>query len=230
MARSVTRHEFQPDLTGPADPYKRLGVPRDAKPEDVKRAWRRVAQIHHPDHGGDPQVFAELKLCYEILIDPVRRREFDATGVMKQVQPDTLLADAINVMLMAFERVLGALNQSRTEPRHVDMISRIADMLQTMESEKFKEEAHIKQSLPEWESIAKRFRRKKGGDNVFERHILANVARMKTTLDAVERHKKALKLARTLIREYDFDVEQMDTYEINLQRVMGRGFVRVDVS
>lgn len=211
-ARSVIAHEFQPDLTGPADPYRRLGVPRDASAADIKRAWRALVQVYHPDHGGDANLFRDLKLCYETLIDPDRRAQYDQTGVLKDKAPDTAAADAMSALVAAFERALQAMIQNRQEPRHVDMVGRISAMLDVMEGELFKEERDIKSALPEWESVVKRFKVKKS-ENVFARHITAKLGEFRKRLEAIERHKRAMKFAKKLIKDYSFDWERPDPME-----------------
>ena len=35
------------------DYYQTLGVAKNATPDDIKKAYRRLAGIHHPDKGGD---------------------------------------------------------------------------------------------------------------------------------------------------------------------------------
>lgn len=216
----VIEHEFQPDLTGPADPYRRLGLERDASAADIKRAWRTLVQKFHPDHGGDPSLFRDLKLCYETLIDPVRKADYDLTGVLKDKAPDTAQSDALSSLVAAFERTLQAMMQNRQEPRKVDMVARIASTLETMESELFKEESAIKESLTEWESVVKRFKVKKG-ENVFAIHITLKLGQFRERLQVIDRHKKAIKIAKKLIRDYSFDWEQPDRYEQNLGRVQG---------
>ncbi|MHA1157746.1 MAG: DnaJ C-terminal domain-containing protein [Alphaproteobacteria bacterium] len=64
------------------DPYKVLGVGRDASDADVKRAFRRLAKKHHPDQNtSDPAAkerFAELNTAYEIVGDKTKRKQFNA--------------------------------------------------------------------------------------------------------------------------------------------------------
>jgi molecular chaperone DnaJ len=66
------------------DPYEVLGVPRDAGPDEVKSAYRRLARRYHPDvNPGDPDAedrFKEVGAAYAILSDPEKRSRFDQFG------------------------------------------------------------------------------------------------------------------------------------------------------
>ncbi|MBX5160295.1 MULTISPECIES: DnaJ C-terminal domain-containing protein [unclassified Rhizobium] len=63
------------------DPYKILGVRRDAAADEIKAAWRNMAKSAHPDHNqSDPTAtarFAEIGRAYETLKDPRKRSLFD---------------------------------------------------------------------------------------------------------------------------------------------------------
>ena len=62
------------------DLYEVLGVARDAGPDDIKRAYRRLARELHPDVNPDPatqEQFKEVTAAYEILRDPEKRRMYD---------------------------------------------------------------------------------------------------------------------------------------------------------
>lgn len=67
-----------------SDHYAILGVARDASPEELKRAYRKLARQFHPDaNPGDPQAaehFKEVTHAYEVLSDPVKRAHYDAYG------------------------------------------------------------------------------------------------------------------------------------------------------
>jgi len=64
--------------------YELLGVNRDATPEEIKRAFRRLARKYHPDaNPDDPEAeerFKELNKAYSVLGDPDKRQRYDAFG------------------------------------------------------------------------------------------------------------------------------------------------------
>jgi molecular chaperone DnaJ len=63
------------------DPYTILGVPRTASPDDIKKAYRKLAHQFHPDKsGGDEAKFKELNEAYQVLSDPKKRANFDNFG------------------------------------------------------------------------------------------------------------------------------------------------------
>lgn len=64
-----------------ADYYETLGVNKGAAPEEIKRAYRKLAQEHHPDKGGgDDKRFREVNEAYQVLSDPEKRRQYDQFG------------------------------------------------------------------------------------------------------------------------------------------------------
>jgi molecular chaperone DnaJ len=68
----------------PRDYYTILGVPRDASPEDVKKAFRALAMRYHPDRRPDDldaeRRFKEILEAYDVLSDPEKRRQYDQFG------------------------------------------------------------------------------------------------------------------------------------------------------
>lgn len=63
------------------DPYKSLGVARDATQEDIRAAYRKLAKEHHPDlNPGNSKAeerFKSIASAYELLNDPEKRGRFD---------------------------------------------------------------------------------------------------------------------------------------------------------
>jgi curved DNA-binding protein len=66
------------------NPYEVLGVPRDADPATLKKAYRRLAQESHPDQNpNDPKAeerFKQINRAYQVLSDAERRAAYDEFG------------------------------------------------------------------------------------------------------------------------------------------------------
>lgn len=65
------------------DYYAMLGVSREASPDDIKRAYRKLARELHPDVNQDPdsqERFKEVTAAYEVLSDPEKRQMYDLGG------------------------------------------------------------------------------------------------------------------------------------------------------
>src|SRR5215203_3576030 len=66
------------------DYYQILGVKKDAKADEIKKAYRRLARKHHPDVNPNDKVsedkFKEVQEAYDVLSDDKKRKVFDRFG------------------------------------------------------------------------------------------------------------------------------------------------------
>src|SRR5918992_1041585 len=80
MADEVRRGGVEKDY------YAVLGVPKNASEKEIRKAYRKLAQQHHPDtKQGDPQAeerFKEITAAYDVLGDAEKRKAYDRVGEM----------------------------------------------------------------------------------------------------------------------------------------------------
>lgn len=62
--------------------YDVLGVKKSASADEIKKAFRKLAQKHHPDAGGDEETFKQINEAYEVLSDPQKRKMYDRFGTV----------------------------------------------------------------------------------------------------------------------------------------------------
>ncbi|RAX57329.1 DnaJ family protein [Helicobacter monodelphidis] len=63
--------------------YETLEVSQDASEEEIKKAYRKLARIYHPDVNKDKKAeekFKEINAAYEILSDAKKRKQYDQFG------------------------------------------------------------------------------------------------------------------------------------------------------
>ena len=59
------------------DHYNTLGVSKTATPDEIKKAYRKLASQHHPDKGGDKAKFQDIQAAYDTLSNPDKRQQYD---------------------------------------------------------------------------------------------------------------------------------------------------------
>ena len=130
-------------------PYELLGLGPDASEAQVRRAYRRLARRWHPDlNPGNAEAarrYAAITEAFEILVDPVRRRSLDASGV---VPPAPAAAPAAfagfdfsltmqgaqastfgDLFVDVFRQAAGGIGASRGADVHVDVTLTLRDVV-----------------------------------------------------------------------------------------------------
>jgi curved DNA-binding protein CbpA len=91
-----------------ANYYEFLQISRNADQDTIHRVYRFLAARLHPDNPetGDAEKFHLLKQAYDVLSDPTRRAEYDASGEKEKPQPDPL-SNSVDFM----DKIDGELNR-----------------------------------------------------------------------------------------------------------------------
>jgi molecular chaperone DnaJ len=112
-----------------ADYYEVLGVPRDATPDDIKRAYRKLARRYHPDaNPNDPDAvdrFKEINAANEVLSDPSKRQRYDQFGDERAGAGGFGGFDNISDIFSTFFGGFGGGGASRGPTRGADVLAEI---------------------------------------------------------------------------------------------------------
>lgn len=62
------------------DLYEILGLDKSATAVQIKKAYRKLINKHHPDKGGDEEISKEIQKAYDVLSDQARKEKYDLGG------------------------------------------------------------------------------------------------------------------------------------------------------
>lgn len=88
--------------------YEELELSTDCTADDIKQQYRILAMKHHPDHGGEVEKFQRIKLAYEVLSDPIRRKQYDETATT--TESSNIHTEAINHLALIFFSIIPNFN------------------------------------------------------------------------------------------------------------------------
>lgn len=98
------------------DYYSILGVGRNATPEEIKKAYRKLAMLHHPDRGGDQEQFKRVTEAYDTLSNSDKRAAYD-----NPTPQFSFNSQHFNGQQNPFEHMFGQGFAQRQTPRNRDI-------------------------------------------------------------------------------------------------------------
>jgi len=184
----------------PASLYEILGVAPDATGEQLKIAFRQKAAKLHPDRaGGDTAKFQKVRAAYAVLKSPVTRKAYDETG---DVGGMDLMESARAELFSLTRQVMQQASVSQDVTR-LDICSLLVREIKKTQDEVRGNLSQTQQVIGQYEIIAKRFKRKGGGDN-----LLASLA-----LEELRTYNKNIVKLRKVIDRGDMMLTLLEDYE-----------------
>ena len=144
--------------------YDDLELPKNCTSEEIKQKYRILAQIHHPDKGGDVEKFKRIKSAYETLCDPAKRSHYDSTGQQYDDSGiDNEVYNRLAVMVSHFSNIIN--------PDFDDLILKMkVDIHQAQQQTNMAiEECHV--VINKLTIISKKIKLKKDGENLLKSFV-----------------------------------------------------------
>ena len=183
------------------NPYTELDVPVDASLETIKQRYRTLAQMHHPDKGGDEELFKRIKLAYEILSDPIRRKQYDITGETTTTNAkDEAVANIVQILL----HVVPNLNVDQDDLIHIAEMETRA-MLNLVNKDIGVTERYI----VNLEKVANKLRIKTEGENILNGFIISQIKQRKQELVTFQHRVQVCNLMLEILKDYEYGLRNL---------------------
>ena len=178
------------------NPYTELDVSVTASTEEIKQRYRTLAQMHHPDKGGDEVLFKRIKLAYEILSNPIRRKQYDITGEATTTNAkDEALSNIVQIIL----HVVPNFNADTD-----DLIKIAEDEARAMLDMVNRDINSTELQIKHFEKVLKKLRIKTNGENVLESIIQKQIHQRKKNLVVFHRNVKVCMLMLEILKDYEY--------------------------
>ena len=178
------------------NPYTELDVSVTASTEEIKQRYRTLAQMHHPDKGGDEEIFKRIKLAYEILSDPIRRKQYDLTGETTTTNTkDEAIANIVQILL----HVVPSFNVDED-----DLIKIAEAETRTMLELVDKDIGVTERYIANLEKVSKKLRIKTDGENILNTFITHQIQQRKQELQNFQRRVKVCNLMLEILKDYEY--------------------------
>lgn len=177
--------------------YETLGVPEDATPEQIKRAYRSRAASAHPDKkSGNEDEMVKINRAFDVLGDPDRRLLYDATGQDSQRPIDEQVR---GLLMQGFQQALG--KGSNTILKDVRWFVKEAEA-KTVEGQR-----EAKKAIKELESRRKKIK-SKGKENIFHMIVDKEIQGLKQNIAVMNEGLKVVAAAFKTLDDYESDEKE----------------------
>lgn len=190
------------------DPYKTLGIEKDATQDQIKRAYKRKASKCHPDKGGDKIEFQKLQNAYSILNDERKRLYYDQYGIEDSL-PD-LDQEALKELSFIFSDLLD--NMDFEQIKNVDII----DVIKKQIEENIKKSKVVlainNKQISKFEKVETKM--SKDYKNIFANVINNKIKKAKSDNLMINRKIELCDKILLLLKEFEFSYEKKDLHRI----------------
>ncbi len=181
--------------------YDKLGIDKNASPEDIKSAYRKKAKINHPDKpGGQAEGMAEISRAYSILSDPRKKERYDATG---QESETPFEQKFMSLVQQTFNQIIENQNVDNDDLIYVFkiMLDSAKDSIHKNKQEHFKK-------LKKFENVRKRIT--STNDNAIVLFLDGQIASYKTAIANMDDEIIFMDKAKEVLESYNYNFDEIE--------------------
>jgi|688.fasta_scaffold833245_2 DnaJ-class molecular chaperone len=183
------------------NPYIQLDIPVDASLEEIKQRFRTLAHMHHPDKGGDEEVFKSIKLAYEILMDPIRRKQYDLTGDAEIANiRDEAVTNIVQIILSIIPTF---------DPDQDDLIEIAKHKTNDMLTRENNQIADIQREINNFEKVITKLRIKNNSENILHNVIVNQIRDQRKNLLQNQQNVQACTLMLEILKDYEYGSQHL---------------------
>ena len=191
--------------------YDELELPKTCTSEEIKQKYRILAQLHHPDKGGDVEKFKRMKLAYEVLSDPIKREHYDSTGDhYNDVNIDSEVMGRLAFMVSQFVQHIN--------PEFDDLILKMKIEIRSLQQLTTNAIVECNDLIAKFNIISKKIRLKKEGENLLKLVVDKKVLGLH---NEVINHKRGLIVFARMLEVLDDYHYSSDEWKLLLENFDG---------
>ena len=179
--------------------YEILGVEKESTEKEIKKAYRDLSKIHHPDKGGDKEKFAKISEAYNVLSDSTKRKQYDDSGFVSNVQNN---AAVLTSLVKQYYIPLVYENHNRT---HVNIIGKFVEELNRLSEV-------IEKAINDYESKIEKLKASKdklifnGKENIISEMIQAEIDLFTNNVYGIKNQKNELIWCIDFMKAYEYKI------------------------
>lgn len=178
------------------NPYTELDLPVTATSEEIRQRYRTLAQMHHPDKGGDEELFKRIKLAYEILSNPIRRKQYDITG---ETSSSNIRDEALSNIIQIVLNIVSNFNAEN------DNLIKIAELeTKAMLDRTYNDLNNTSLHIKKLEIVLSKLRKKTDGENILTGIISDQLKIKKEEIITITKNVKIGMLMKEILKDYEY--------------------------
>lgn len=179
------------------DLYAALGLTTGASLEELKAAYRALAQKHHPDKpGGDVATFQRIQKAYDILKDPEKSHRYATLGDAAGKDEHSM---ALSTLANILTQVVSQVNVEGTDV-HAVMRSSVLDMYRRADADI----QRVTGAIARFREAARRMQNTEGEENLLSQVLLGQAEQHEKALAGHVQQQRVAALMDNMLEKYSY--------------------------